>query len=210
MYFQAALERRFKFTGRTERDNLPAAAVHRANWGPVGDHGRNSLARLIGDLGYRKGVEIGTHRAESSLMWLKRNPELHLTCIDPYAPYAARRSQKQQDANYAAAVKRLKPYKADVVRAASLDVVGSFEVGSIDFLYIDGDHEFDAVVQDLVCWAPKVRIGGLIVLHDYCVAWRSGVMQAVDAYTSAHRISPWYVTRDANPCAFWEKGVELA
>lgn len=210
MQFQEAMKKRFNFTGRADRDNLPSAVVHRANWGPSGDHGRQSLARMIGDLGYREGVEIGTHRAESSVMWLTHANGFHLTCIDPYATYAARNSQKRQDAVYAEAVERLKPYKADIIRAASLDVVSSFEDGSIDFLYIDGDHEFDPVMQDLICWAPKVRSGGMIVLHDYCVVWRGGVMKAVDAYTSAHRIDPWYVTRDYNPCAFWEKGIERA
>jgi predicted O-methyltransferase YrrM len=210
MKFQEALERRFKSSGRVDRDNLPSAAVHRANWGSPGDHGRQSLARMIGDMGYREGVEIGTHKAESSRMWLKNADGFHLTCIDPYATYAARQSQNLQDAVYAEAVKTLKPYNADIIRAASLDVVGSFGDSSIDFLYIDGDHEFDAVMQDLICWAPKVRAGGMIVLHDYCVVWRGGVMKAVDAYTSAHRIDPWYVTRDYNPCAFWEKGIERA
>ena len=208
--FKEALQRRFRFSGRAERDNLPSAAVHRANWGPPGDHGRQSLARMVGDMGYREGVEIGTHKAESSVMWLTHADGLHLTCIDPYARYAARNSQSQQDAVYAAAAERLKPYNADIIRAASLDVVGSFKDGSIDFLYIDGDHEFDPVMQDLIRWSPKVRSGGLIVLHDYCVVWRGGVIKAVDAYTSAHRIDPWYVTRDANPCAFWEKGIERA
>ena len=146
MKFQEALEKRFKFTGRAERDNMPALAINRANWGPSGDHGRQSLARLLGDMGYREGVEIGTHRGVSSEMWLKYAPKLHLTCIDPYVTYNARHSQEQQDVNYAEAVKRLKPYKADIIRAASLDVVDSFEDRSINFLYIDGDHEFDPVM----------------------------------------------------------------
>lgn len=210
MNFQEALERRFKFTGRAARDNLPSLANHKFNWGLSGDHGRQSLARMLGDLRYREGVEIGTHRGISAEMWLKHAPRLHLTCIDPYIAYNARHSQVQQDSNYDEAVARLKPYKADIIRASSLDVVDSFGDRSLDFLYIDGDHEFDPVMQDLIRWAPKVRGGGMIVLHDYCVFWRGGVMKAVEAYTSAHRIDPWYVTRDIMPSAFWEKGKERA
>lgn len=189
---------------------MPALAINKSNWGPPGDHGRQSLARMLGDMRYKEGVEIGTHRGLSAEMWLKHAPDLHMTCIDPYVAYNARHSQKQQDANYNEAVQRLKPYRADVIRAASLDVVDSFEDRSINFLYIDGDHEFDPVMQDLIRWAPKVKGGGMIVLHDYCVFWRAGVMKAVDAYTSAHRIDPWYVTRDTLPTAFWEKGIEKA
>ena len=210
MKFQDAVVKHFKFTGRANRDNLPALAVAKYNWGPPGDHGRQTLARLLRDMGVREGVEIGTHTGYSAEFWLKHSPKLHLTCIDPYVSYNARHSQKQQDGNYATAVERLKPYNADIIRAASLEVVDSFEDRSLDFLFIDGNHEFDPVMQDLIRWAPKVRGGGIVALHDYCVFWRGGVMKAVDAYTSAHRIDPWFVTRDHMPTAFWEKGIEQA
>ncbi len=112
---------------------------------------------------------------------------------------------------YAEAVERLKPFgRSEIIRAGSLDVVDSFEDRSLDFLYIDGNHEFDPVMQDLIRWAPKVRRGGLVMLHDYCVFWWGGVITAVNAYTSAHRVDPWYVTRDTLPTAFWEKGAEVA
>uniref|UniRef100_A0A6M3L3E3 Putative methyltransferase n=1 Tax=viral metagenome TaxID=1070528 RepID=A0A6M3L3E3_9ZZZZ len=207
MNFQEAVYKHFKFTGRAFRDNLPALAIPKFHWGNQGDHGRQALARVASDMQCRRGVEIGTHRGDSSIMWLKQAKKMHLSCIDPYVTYNARRSQNAQNAVYAEAVERLKPYNAEIIRAASLDVVDSFEDRSLDFLYIDGDHEFDPVVQDLVRWAPKVCKGGLILLHDYGVFWRGGVVKAVDAYTSCHRIDPWYVTRDYMPTAFWEKRI---
>ena len=206
MHFQDAVVRHFKFTGRAARDNLPALAIAKYNWGPPGDHGRRSLPRMLRDMRCRSGVEVGTHRGESAEFWLKNSPQLHLTCIDPYIAYNARHSQDEQDAVYAEALERLKPYNAEIIRETSLDAVDSFEDKSLDFVYIDGDHEFDPVMQDLICWAQKVRGGGVVMLHDYCVMWRGGVMAAVDAYTKSHRVDPWYVTRDKNPTAFWERG----
>ena len=35
-----------------------------------------------------------------------------------------------------------------------------------DFLFIDGDHEYDGVLEDLIQWYPLVRPGGLIAFHD--------------------------------------------
>ncbi|MFT5175002.1 MAG: cephalosporin hydroxylase [Gammaproteobacteria bacterium] len=35
-----------------------------------------------------------------------------------------------------------------------------------DFLFIDGDHEYDGVLQDLIQWYPLVRPGGLTAFHD--------------------------------------------
>lgn len=210
MDFQESLDRRFKFTGRASRDNLPAMAIARDHWGPSGDHGRQALARLGRDMGYRKGVEIGTNRGFSAEMWCKQNRKLHLTCIDPYVAYNARHSQRKQNEIYEEAVQRLKPYNAEIVRKSSLDVVGEFENRSLDFLFIDGDHEFDAVMQDLICWAPKVSGHGLVMLHDYCVFWWGGVIAAVNAFTSAHRVDPWYVTQDYTPTAFWQRGAAKA
>lgn len=35
-----------------------------------------------------------------------------------------------------------------------------------DFLFIDGDHEYNGVLEDLIQWYPLVRSGGLIAFHD--------------------------------------------
>jgi predicted O-methyltransferase YrrM len=36
----------------------------------------------------------------------------------------------------------------------------------IDFLFIDGDHRYEAVRRDWDEWSPHVRPGGIIALHD--------------------------------------------
>lgn len=70
---------------------------------------------------------------------------------------------------------------------------------SVDMLWIDGDHRYEAVASDIRNFAPLVRKGGLICGHDYCV-WHPEVVQAVDdAYGARvetidiHR-SIWWVT----------------
>ena len=210
MRFQEAIAKHFKFTGRSERDNLPALALPRYNWGPSGQHGRHSLARMLGDMSCRRGVEIGTHYGDSALLWLHHSPNLHLTCVDPYVVYNARLSQEERNKAYEEAKEKLKPYNAEIIRAKSLDVVDDFEDRSLDFVHIDGNHLFDAVMRDLICWAPKVRGSGVVLLHDYHVFWQGGVMLAVNAYTQAHRVEPWYVATDKAPTAFWERGMAKA
>lgn len=39
--------------------------------------------------------------------------------------------------------------------------------GSLDFVYIDGNHFYPAVKQDIDLWWPKVKSGGVIGGHDY-------------------------------------------
>lgn len=52
----------------------------------------------------------------------------------------------------------------------------------IDFLYIDADHSYLGVWQDLVGWVPHVRPRGLIVGDDYGNAIYPGVKQAWDEF----------------------------
>jgi predicted O-methyltransferase YrrM len=210
MKFQEALEKHFQFARNQTRDNLPIRAIERKRWGRRHDHGRASLARMMATLEFKEGVEIGTRTGESAEMWCAANPLLHLTCVDPYAAYSVRPDQERQDGNYAKALERLKPYNATIMRVRSMDAVPEFVDGSLDFVFIDGDHHFDHVVMDLVRWAPKVRKHGMVILHDYCIFEKAGIIKAVDAYTQSHRIDPWYVTHDFTPSAFWEKGVERA
>ena len=55
---------------------------------------------------------------------------------------------------------------------------------SIDFLYIDGSHDYESVKQDLNIWFPKIKNGGTIAGHDY--EW-GGVKQAVNEFALQHR-----------------------
>ena len=60
----------------------------------------------------------------------------------------------------------------------------------IDFLFIDGDHQYKAVHADLVTWIGKVAPGGIIAFHDYeqtpevveKAPWVVGVQKAVDEW----------------------------
>ena len=45
--------------------------------------------------------------------------------------------------------------------------------------------------------------GGIVAGHDFYTFYQAGVVQAVMAYTAAHRIFAWYVTWDREPSYFW-------
>ncbi len=50
--------------------------------------------------------------------------------------------------------------------------------GSVDFVFIDGDHRYEGVRKDIDAWYPIVRSGGVIAGHDYTHEF-PGVLQAV-------------------------------
>ena len=65
--------------------------------------------------------------------------------------------------------------KAVLVRKSSVEAAAQFEDASIDFVYLDARHTYDAVMEDLEAWWPKVRPGGIVAGEDYMDAeevWR--------------------------------------
>ena len=76
---------------------------------------------------------------------------------------------------------------------------------SLDFVYIDGAHDFDSVMLDLILWSRKVRSGGLVGGHDYYRFKNAGVVPAVDCYTREHNIHKWFITDERLPSFFWMK-----
>jgi len=187
------IRRKFKFNRRT--DNLPFA-FKRGN--------RNVLAELFNDLGYKKGVEVGTRRGDYSLVLCQKIPGVDLTCIDPWAEYRGY-PQAVQDAYYDTACKTLAPYNVKFLRMPSMEALSRFTDESLDFAYIDGNHEFDYACPDIIYWSRKVKKNGMIGVHDYNQFHWAGVTQAVDAYVHCHHIDPWYVINDREPTAFWVK-----
>jgi len=170
--------------------------------------GRDTLAQWFCELGFATGAEIGVERGMYSEILCKANPNLHLYSIDAWQGYKGYRDHVYQDKLeqfYGETVERLKPYNATVIRNFSMDAVKQFEDRSLDFVYIDANHEIPWVDLDLYWWSQKVRIGGIVAGHDYYESRRHStkchVKYFIDAYMQAFRIRPWFLigTRAKNP-----------
>jgi len=173
---------------------------------------RESLPKFFKDQGYTVGAEIGVYKAGFTEKFCKQG--IKMFGIDPYHSYnGAGRVAKDQDRQeflYAHAQRVLKPYTdCTIIRKASMDAVHDFKDRSLDFVYIDGDHSFKHVAQDVYEWVYKVRKGGIISGHDYRPN-RDGVEKqirhvgkVIDAYTCAFQIDNWYEIGDQDHASSW-------
>ncbi len=59
---------------------------------------------------------------------------------------------------------RAEPVVSDSLAAAKTLAA---KLGTIDFIFIDGDHSYDACKADIAAWAPFVKRGGVIAFHDF-------------------------------------------
>lgn len=166
---------------------------------------------LYAELGLRVGAEIGVDRGLFAADICKANPGVKLYGIDPwqdYPEYGEVYTQPYADNCRAQAKRRLRPYDVTLIRKKSLEAVVDFEDNSLDFVYIDGNHAYQFVKDDITAWSRKVRPGGIVSGHDYCRPknrhrWLfQGVIQAVNEYVAENKITPWFIFRGRG-CSGW-------
>ena len=185
--------------------------IHRIQLAPITVRGftrSNNLYQLYNDLGLKKGVEVGTKAGRNAERMCFAIPEIDLTVIDPWAGYGDDRRYQDPEKHenfYQDACTRLAPYNVKIVRAKSIDAVGDFALESLDFVYIDGNHCFDYVMEDLIAWSRRVRKGGIVSGHDYYRFKKGGVVEAVNSYTKFHKIGDLFLCDEKTPSFFWIK-----
>jgi len=143
---------------------------------------REDLYDLFAEVGFNYGAEVGVLRGANALQMFNRIPDLKLICVDP--------NQHER------AIKRLKDKNAIWKVMTSMEAVKDIEDNSLDFVYIDGLHDFDNIMLDLIHWTPKVKAGGIVSGHDYFYSPTCQVPMAVDVYTRIHNYFKLHLTRD--------------
>lgn len=167
---------------------------------------RGKLRLLFRDSGYKVGAEIGVERGRNAKNMFLDIPGLKLFCVDMWVPFESDYMTAEYMANresvYREAKRRLSKYNAVIIRKYSVDAAKDIPDGSLDFVYIDANHEYDFIMQDLIVWTPKVRIGGIVSGHDYHPRlW--GVVPAVNDYTRFHKIDNVFYTGEGAPSFWW-------
>lgn len=169
---------------------------------------RKDLISVFRGNGFTSGAEIGVADGQFSLALCEGIPNLYLICVDSWVRYKAcpwNRYQDKHDAAYVAAVNRMLPYNAILVKKFSMDAVKDVPINSLDFVYIDANHKFEFVLQDLKEWGKRVRVGGMIAGHDYYEFRKAGVMEAVNLYLEENNIEEWNLTDEREATYFWVK-----
>lgn len=178
---------------------------------------RVDLAKLFKELDYFTGAEIGTARGSYAITLSINNPKCKLYCVDAWSTYDGLNDYTDQDKldeYFKAARHRLKPYqRVEIINKLSMDAVKQFDDESLDFVYIDANHEFPYVAEDIFYWSKKVRPGGIVSGHDYLIEQRNDgmvqVKEVVHAYTEAFNIKPWFIvdvcTLNRAGSFFWVK-----
>lgn len=186
--------------------------------------GRNDLVNLLHELDFKVGVEVGIAMGDYSKKLCETNPQMQLYGVDAwknYDGYNDRLRQKKLDSFYEQAKKQLAPFtNHEIIKEFSMDAVKRFEDSSLDFVYIDANHEEPYITEDIVEWSKKVKSGGIVSGHDYFMHKRRPnnqykIIEATQKYTKDNNIKLWFVfglsaevpgfIRDESRSWFWVK-----
>ncbi len=129
------------------------------------------MSKICAEFPNGKGAEIGTFQGEFSREIVSRwSGSLYM--VDVWralgAEYNDTSNHGERDI-YKDAINNTVGFedRAIMVRASSVVAANMFADESLDFVYIDANHAYDFVKQDIKSWFPKVKKGGYICGHDY-------------------------------------------
>ncbi|OEU68445.1 MAG: hypothetical protein BBJ57_02450 [Desulfobacterales bacterium PC51MH44] len=173
---------------------------------------RQDLPEFFVDMGFKVGAEIGVDKGAFTELFCQAG--LKMYAIDPwkmYRDYDHPKGQKRLDFLYEHTQRTIASYNCHIIRKSSMEAVKDFEDESLDFVYIDGNHAFRYIAEDIFEWSKKIKKGGIMSGHDYVQGESTWVpchvKYIVNAYVSCYHIKNWYLT-DRNPGMIRDKGTQ--
>lgn len=157
---------------------------------------RNELKNLIN---FNSIIcEIGVKNGEFFKILTENNPKITYA-IDIWDLY---QKPSQNDLNYTLneinefeMEFRYKFPNTNILKMTSYEASFLFSNEYFDFIYIDADHTYQSIKNDLNIWYPKIKIGGILAGHDYfddyieTTKTSFGVIKAVNEFVKEHKLS---------------------
>jgi len=102
--------------------------------------------------------------------------------------------------------KELEGKSVEIQKMTSLEASKLYEDETFDFIFIDADHQFKSVSEDIEAWIPKVKKGGVISGHDY---FRTGDRPDTQVASAVFKIFGYVnLISDEGPnsdrCVWWQ------
>lgn len=142
------------------------------------------IPKIIEGISNPIGIEVGTADGTTTAYLLKTIPDLTLYGVDPYTDYIDWNGGKINSAeNERVYNERTFTFKDRLthLRTTSDEAVEQFDDESMDFVFIDGLHEYQQVKTDIENYWKKVKKGGVLIGHDFAMI--EAVNKAVNEFS---------------------------
>lgn len=132
------------------------------------------------------GAEIGVNKGHNAAYICNIIKPKTLYLIDPWSNFFDPASGEIiGEAHYIATTALLSSFPCcRIIRKTSYEAISDFADESLDFVYIDSDHSYNAVCREILQWYPKIKQGGILAGHDF-----QQVRNAVTEFCARAKIS---------------------
>lgn len=138
-------------------------------------------------------VEIGSWKGKSTI-WIgngsKNGKKIKVYAIDPHKGSSEHQKENKKIWTFEEFKNNIKKAKLDDIIVplvkTSEEAAKNFNK-PVEFIFIDGAHEYEFVKLDFDLWFPKVVNGGIIAFHDTIGCWSGPKKVVADCvYKSKH------------------------
>lgn len=169
---------------------------------------RNDFYILLKKIKAKKICEIGIWKGDNLKNLLKHDVEeaygIDSYCNNHLSNKGIEFSLKDLNEMYENVKKLEIKYKnLKIIRELSCKASSLFKDNYFDFIYIDADHSYEHIKEDLEIWYPKVKKGGILSGHDYVnhtlkngVSF--GVIKAVNEFSKKYNLD-LFLTEESYP-----------
>lgn len=150
-------------------------------------------------------VEVGVYEGDLSQQIAEYCPQAKIYLVDPWRFFPAgyvdpcNRDQDAFDQIFKSVCARMAGYQTtDLYEDHRVIIIRNTSVAAaeivpnqLDIVYLDGNHSFDGITEDIATWYPKVKPGGILAGHDYVHnpdRSVNGVIPAVDKLVAQHQL----------------------
>ena len=94
--------------------------------------------------------------------------------------------KKQNPYSLIAVQDLLKKFEKNIhlIKGNSNILLKKIDMSKIDYVFLDGGHEYNTVMSDLICCNEVIQNNGTVLCDDYNLSQAPGVKKAIDEFTS--------------------------
>lgn len=143
-------------------------------------------------------IEVGVWKGMSASFMaveiINSQKQIKFDCIDTWLGSEEHKdiAEVQNNTLYEKFLENIKPvaHIINPIRIDSVEASKNYADGSINFVFIDGDHSYEGCKRDILAWLPKIADGGILAGHDY--AWTPHIQQLVsEIFGEGDFSDPW-------------------
>jgi len=174
-----------------------------------------TLHKVLKNRSHKYGCEIGVNQGTTTAYLLEKLESIErYYAVDPWKYYemydgkvfpATAKGNKKWSEVVNLFMKNTVEHSNRIcmMRMFSTDAVKFFEDYYFDWIYIDANHKYEYIKENLELWTPKVKVGGMITGHDYKNkkeknrGW--GITRAVDEFVLNNN----FKLHTGDRCTYW-------